>query len=54
MQDDITNKSKNAKGGIKRRDDTGGHYKGDGWCMRTLQKRGMLRKEVIIKGRDSA
>ena len=26
--------------------------KGRGWCMRTLQKGGMVRKDGIIKGRD--
>ena len=31
------------------RDDAGGHYKGEGWCMRTLLKGGMVRKEGIIK-----
>ena len=29
-------------------------YKVEGWCMRTLQKRGMVQKEGIIKGRDDA
>ena len=32
---------------MKRRDDAGGHYKGEGWCMRTLQKGGMMEKDVI-------
>ena len=37
---------------IKRRDDAGGHYKGEGWCMRTLQKWGM--QEDVINGRNDA
>ena len=39
---------------IKRMDDAGGHYKGEGWCMSTLQKGAMVQKEGIIKGRDDA
>ena len=30
------------EGIIKGRDDAGGHYKGEGWCMRTLQKGRMV------------
>ena len=33
---------------IKRRDDGAGHYKGEGWCMKKLQKGGMVRKEGTI------
>ena len=32
---------------IKRRDAAGGHYKREGWCMRTLQKGGMMQEDVI-------
>ena len=39
---------------IKRRDDARGHYKGEEWCIRTLQKGWMVRKEGIIKARDGA
>ena len=35
------------EGIIKGRDDAGGHYKGEGWRMRTFQKVGMVRKEDI-------
>ena len=42
------------EGIIKRRDDAGGNYNAEGWCMRTLQKGGMVRKEGIIKWRDDA
>ena len=42
------------EGIIKGRDDAGGHFKGEGWCMQTLQKGGMVWKGGIIKGRDDA
>ena len=39
---------------IKRRDDGGGHYNGKGWCLRKLQKGGIVQEEGIITGGDDA
>ena len=36
MQEEVIKGRNDA--GHKRRDNAGGHYKGEGWCMRTLQK----------------
>ena len=36
---------------IKRWGDAGGHNKGEGWCIRTLQKGGMVQKDTT-KGTD--
>ena len=35
------------EGIIKGRDDAGKYYKGEGWCMRTLQMGGMMQEDDI-------
>ena len=55
MQEDSTKGRDCAQGGQYKRgeDSAGGHYIGEVWCMRKLQKGGMVQ-EYIINGRDDA